>query len=145
MRHTLEYLVDVKKIIFVSPVMSNNPGNILCWVNENGLDHLNYVLRTRPFTYRISNKDNWMINYVNDRTQTGVLSNQVDDVFWIYGRKDSAMIEEKLLGKYVMATRCCISLDANTKILAIEDGDHSINSLITEQSKEILYGILIPK
>ena len=145
MKHTLSYLVDVKKIILISPVMSNNPGNKLCWVNENGLDHLNYVLRTRPFTYRITDKESWMIKYVNDRIQVGVPSDQVEDVFWLYGRHDSAMIEDKLLEKYIMATKQCFSLAANIKILPIEDGNHSINSLMTEQSKEMIYSILLSR
>lgn len=142
MRNTITYLKDLKKVILVSPVMSNNIRNSLCWVNEDGLTHLNYVLKTRPLTYRIANKEDWMVKYVNDKIFENIPSDKIEAVLWLYGRNDPAMDEVKLKDKYIMATRKCLASNAHVIICAIDEGDHSINSLITEQSKNIICTIL---
>lgn len=145
MRHTITYLKNVKNLILVSPVMSNNISNSLCWVNEDGLTHLNYVLRTRPFTYRITNKGDWMDKYVNDVVFENIPSDKVETVLWLYGRNDPAMDEVKLKESYIMATRNCLATNAQVMIYPVDEGDHSINSLITEQSQNIIYSILQTK
>lgn len=142
LRHTIQHLKDVENILFFSPVMSNNPTNQLCWVNENGHDHLNYVLRTRPYTYRIKDKSAWMKEYVNDVYKECVCENRVKNVLWFYGKKDEAMVEEKINEKYLQATKSCISINADASIYCIKEGDHGINTLLNEETKGMINAIL---
>lgn len=144
LRNTVQYLKDLEEVFLFSPVMSNNPTNKLCWVNENGLEHLNYVMRTRPFTYRIKDKAIWMERYVNDvYTERKHEINDIKNVLWFYGKNDDAMIEYKIKEKYLEATKECISGNANVAIYCVDDGDHGINTLIKDETIKILNSVLL--
>ncbi|MDE7425887.1 MAG: hypothetical protein K2N51_19680 [Lachnospiraceae bacterium] len=142
LRHTVQYLKDLEEVFLFSPVMSNSPTNKLCWVNENGQEHLNYVMRTRPFTYRIKDKEIWMKSYVNDvYVEKELVTNNINNVLWFYGKNDDAMIEQKIKEKYLFATRECISSKANVAIHCVDDGDHGINTLINDETIGILNSV----
>lgn len=144
LRNTVQYLKDLEEVFLFSPVMSNNPTNKLCWVNENGLEHLNYVMRTRPFTYRIKDKAIWMERYVNDvYTERKHEINDIKNVLWFYGKNDDAMIEYKIKEKYLESTKECISGNANVAIYCVDDGDHGINTLIKDETIKILNSVLL--
>lgn len=135
LRHSMDYLMDVDKVILVSPVMSNNPNNELCWANENALEHLQYVMRTRPYTYRITNIDAWMRQYVNDeKREKTSRDNNVRKVFWLYGKDDEAIVSRKIDDSYIFATQNFIGKYADAKIVAVENGGHGINTLINEET-----------
>lgn len=139
LRHTVDYLKDLENVFLFSPVMSNNPTNKLCWVNENGQEHLNYVMRTRPFTYRIKDTNVWIKNYVNDiYIEKEIKPNNIKKVLWFYGKNDDAMIERKIMEKYIVSTKECLSLNADIAIYCVDDGDHGINTLINNKTIEIL-------
>ena len=74
LKNAVHVLVDLENVLLISPVMSNNPLNRLCWVNENGQDHLDYVIRTRPLTYRIKDKTDWLHEYIEDRYKNNLLA-----------------------------------------------------------------------
>lgn len=140
LRHTIQYLCGsnnhLKSILLVSPVMSNNPDNAYWWVNEDGEEQLNYVCKTRPFTYRIKDRNRWEIDYVNDTSGSFYKGeDNIENVLWLYGKDDSIMIEEKLLNRYLPATKNCFSLKATVDIVGVPEGEHGINSLITETTK----------
>lgn len=144
LRHTVQYLKDLEQVFLVSPVMSNNPSNKLCWVNENGQEHLNYVMRTRPFTYRIKDKAAWMKYYVNDMfvDNNPNVNNNIKNVLWFYGKNDDAMLELKIKEKYVYSTQECISCNADVLLYCVDDGDHGINTLINNKTAEIIDSVL---
>ncbi|MBD5145620.1 MAG: hypothetical protein HDT21_06925 [Ruminococcus sp.] len=143
LRHSVQYLKDLEEVLLFSPVMSNNPTNKLCWVNENGQKHLNYVINTRPFTYRIKDKDTWIKNYVNDiYVEKKLEENNIKNVLWFYGKNDDAMIENQIKEKYLVSTKECLSLNANVAIYCIDDGDHGINTLINNETIGILDSVL---
>jgi len=143
LKHSIKYLETAKTILLTSPVMSNNKLNSLCWVNEHGEKHLNYVIRTRPFTYRIKNTTEWYDAYVNDNFEHGDISNNsVNNILWIYGKHDPAMIEKLLIEKYKMASESTLSKNATCDIMCVENGNHSINSLMTDITKEKISKLL---
>jgi len=143
LKHTVKHLDEVKTVLLVSPVMSNNKRNVLCWVNEYGAEHLNYVVRTRPFTYRIKDTTEWYSEYVNDNfEQNDSLDNSVENILWLYGKRDPAMMEELLTEKYDMASKQTLSKSAKCTILCVENGDHGINSLLTNTSREVLNSLV---
>ncbi len=143
LRHTVQYLKDLEEVLLFSPVMSNSPTNKLCWVNENGQEHLNYVISTRPFTYRIKDKDAWMKSYVNDvYVEKKLEVNNVKNVLWFYGKNDDAMIDHQIKEKYLVSTKECLSFNANVAIYCVDDGDHGINTLINNETIGILDSVL---
>lgn len=143
LRHTIQYLNELEEVLLFSPVMSNNPENKLCWVNENGEEHFNYVMRTRPFTYRIKDKEAWMREYVNDlQEEKRIGVNSIKNVLWLYGKNDDAMIENEIKEKYLDSTKDCISNTANVAIFCVDEGSHGINTLMNDETIRILNSIL---
>ena len=143
LKHTIKHLNAVKTVLLVSPVMSNNKRNALCWVNEYGAEHLGYVVRTRPFTYRIKDTTEWYSEYVNDDyEQSDCLENSVENILWLYGKRDPAIVEELLTEKYTMASGQTLSRSAKCDILCVENGNHGINSLLINESKELLSNLV---
>jgi hypothetical protein len=85
----------------------------------------------------------WYQEYVNDTfEQSDCSSNSVNDVLWIYGKHDPAMVEKQLVEKYKQASKYTLSESARCEIICIGTGDHGINSLITDFSKEKLSELL---
>jgi len=143
LKHTLKYMNKVRAILLFSPVMSNNINNKTCWVNIDGQEHLDYVIRTRPYTYRINDLSIWKDQYVNDNVDhVDKLSSSVVKVAWFYGRNDPAIEEELLINKYLMATKNCISETADIEFVCIENGGHEINTLLNEKARSIIQSLL---
>lgn len=135
LKHSIEQLNDLKTIMLFSPVMSTNACNDSCWYIENGLEHLNYVIRTRPFTYRIKKMTQWMEYYVNDHDLVNTKTKEaIEHVLWVYGNLDEDMIANKLKSTYIQATKKYLSKSAIAEIVCVENGNHSINSLINENT-----------
>lgn len=133
LRHSLNQLIDVENVLLFSPVMSNCPQNQLCWANENALEHLQYVLRTRPYTYRIKDTSMWINKYVNDEMASCSLQNyNVKKVAWIIGSKDDTIIKPVIIDRHEKVAHDLINPNAESKLIIVENGAHGINSLVND-------------
>lgn len=142
LRKSINYLENIQSILLISPVPVSDMKNSNCWVDEPGDEHLQYVMNTRPYTYRIKNLSDWEEKYINDHNELKKHNNKIKNVLWIYGEEDSSIINSQIVRKYVISSKEYFSESANTKLLAIQEGSHSIDTLINSESEKLISSFL---
>ena len=143
LKHSRGFFNDLETILLFSPIMSNNENNDTFWTSEDGLDNLNYVIRTRPFTYRIKNNESWLESYVKDpNIEPTSMIDSVKSVLWVYGSKDDEIIPSLIYEKYKVITQKYLGKSAKSTLICVDNGEHKIATLLTIAVKEYLDKIL---
>jgi len=135
----LPYLSCLRTLLLVSPALSYGNAPLRSGFREGGPEFLDYVRRSRPFTYRLAEALFWNELYsgaFND--PTGPPSESLRSIVGLVGRQDPAFDLELLQQNFISVIQRYTNVQADIKLVVVEDGDHRINSLIKDQNKQML-------
>lgn len=133
------YLPKLKTLVLLAPAISYGVSGKGCVINEDGDLHYEYVKRSRPYTYRLGSKNDWMTLYEGgldflQKTEHPSLQK----VIGVIGTEDSSIDIKKLSKFWKEVVTHYIGDKVDIELIEIEGAGHSANTLFRNNLSEKL-------
>ena len=132
---SIKYLQKVKKAILFAPALTYGKTEEPSGFKESGLKFLEYVKRSRPFTYRLDDEKKWRDFYdgkmnicIDRQINTGL-----EEVVCVVGSNDGSFNLDELKRNYSKIINQCIGKEVLSKLIIVEGGKHSISTLLNDE------------
>jgi hypothetical protein len=135
----IPYLTSLHSLLLLAPAISYGHAPIPSGWNETGPSFLDYLRRSRPFTYRLGETHSWhefyngALNY-----PTGESPESLHTIVGVAGAKDGSFNHAVLQQNFAPVVQRYAGSHPDIKLLTVEDGNHSLNSLITDKTTPII-------
>lgn len=136
---SMAMMPDVDRLILLAPVISYGPSKILSGFNTPDISFLDYLRRTRPFTYRLGKQKEWekLFNgYYND-VKNNSEKNNIKHVFGIVGEKDNYFDIKVLQENFKTIIRQYVGNSTKINLLTIKDAGHSSSDLLSSNDDQL--------
>jgi pimeloyl-ACP methyl ester carboxylesterase len=136
---SLPYLTTLRSLLLVSPAISYGKAEVDSGFEEEGPPFIDYVRRSRPFTYRLGDNTSWDAFYNGAFNRpSGEPPGSLHSVLGLVGSDDSSFDLEVLLRNFDPIVRTYVGRYPGVQLLTVEGAGHSINDLITESTSSKL-------
>jgi pimeloyl-ACP methyl ester carboxylesterase len=135
---TLQEFKEVKSMLLLAPAITFcTAGENYCGLLEDGNENFDYVIRSRPFTYRMGKKTEWQKLFDGEYDiPSGNKSHSIKNIFGLVGDKDNTFELEILRAKFKSLVQKIVTSDSNINLDTVSGGSHSADSLITALTTE---------
>ena len=136
----IEFFKDVKNVYLFAPAITyaEYKYETNCGLIENGEEHINMVIRTRPYTYRLKNKNAFESLYRGDYDVFFTSNDSVIRIIGIVGMEDSYFDLLKLRDKFHIIIDSSFENKTDNQLIEIKYGTHSLESLLNEKIKNLI-------
>lgn len=134
------YFEKINSLILFSPVLTfSTSGEHDCGFFEDGSENVDYVAKSRPFTYRLLDKREWLDLY-NGKFDLVVNKGNVNKVFSVIGENDGCFSIDKYKSNYKDIINTHLNTDLIQNIL-VSGGKHSISTLLSKELRSEIQNI----
>jgi hypothetical protein len=131
---SLVFLPNLEKLILFSPAITYGLTDTPSGFIESGPDFLNYVRRSRPFTYRLGSIDSWLEFYSGKLNYKlhDIKNSNLKEVIGVVGKNDASFDMDVLKLNFSKIVINNTNSSVSTRLIFVNNGKHSINSLIND-------------
>ena len=137
-----QYFKDIETIILFGPAItytSNSKNNTYTGLIEDPEKHINYVTRSKPFTYRMGDKKLFYKLYDGHYDKLDLsLNRKLKNIIGIVGTDDPYFNNEILNKEFYKFLKSSTSNNVNIKLITIEGANHSVQTLLTDEVTNII-------
>jgi pimeloyl-ACP methyl ester carboxylesterase len=135
----LSYLSTLRSLLLVSPAISYGKAQVDSGFQEEGPAFIDYVRRSRPFTYRLGDKTPWDAFYSGAFNKpNGEPPGSLRSVLGVVGSEDSSFDIEVLRRNFNSIVRNYVGQYSEVQLLTVEGAGHGINDLVTASTSSKL-------
>ena len=137
------YLPQLKSLILLAPAITYGNGDTSCGLNENGEWHLDYVIRSRPHTYRIGEKQIWldMYNGILDRGERH-FHRSLKSIIGVVGSEDSYFDKSILNNNFKKIIESHLGNKLLIKLHLVENASHGSVSLLNDVTINMIHELI---
>jgi len=135
---SLNVFQDVNSLLLIAPAITFcNSGANFCGLLEDGIENIEYVIRSRPYTYRIGDRNDWLKLFSGQYDiPVSNTFHSLKNIIGIVGDNDSTFDLQRLNAKFKSLIQKIINSDAQIQLETVSGGSHSAESLLTIQTIE---------
>ena len=131
------YLKELKTIFLFGPAITYSEYNFKsnCGLIENGLEHINMVIKSRPYTFRLNDVNSFLKLYKGDYDDFNIPLTLINNVIGVVGLNDPYFDLKRLRNRFNEIITSFFNDEIECRLIEVEGGNHSLESLLNGQIK----------
>jgi pimeloyl-ACP methyl ester carboxylesterase len=132
-------LPNLLDLVLLAPAITYGEGEFSCGIIENGVDHISYVQRSRPHTYRLGDTQAWLDLYAGKQNMMQQFKHPtLRSTIGVVGSNDPYFKSETLKNSFDSLIRMHLGTQSAVHLWQIAAGDHSSESLLNSVTSKAL-------
>jgi pimeloyl-ACP methyl ester carboxylesterase len=133
---TARHVPQLHTLLLLAPAITYADDCESIGYREDGATHLAYVQRTRPFTYRLGNVEDWLNMYAGRYDWPIGSRASCETVAGVVGTEDDSFDFSRLRCNF--ASVVARFLDAHPLLVEVQGGGHGVDTLLNDASRRAL-------